>query len=496
MRYGLLARVSSEEQVEGYSLDAQIRAFRSLVEARGGTVYKEWVEEGVSAHTDDITTRPLFREAIDEALAHRYDVLVVHKLDRFARNTQITLQSLDKLAKAGIGFVSIGEQMDFTTPIGKVMLTNLAAFGQYHSDNLSLEVKKGLRERVAQGLWNGPIPFGYEKGDDRSLAIIQEEASLLTRMFEMYASGNYTDQMIATWLNQTEHKPRSMRRDRQERNYIWNKDSVRNILRNEFYLGRIKHQGEMRPGKQPAIVSQELFDSAMRMRKVHYTGPSTFAKRYRPYLLKGLLRCVTCGGKVWSQYINGHEYYREENSSRGIDCSSGRAYHRAEVFDDQISEVVEKLTLPESWRDLVTEYLGSGEERAQVANESRRLQEKLKRTKYQFREGDIDQREYEQEMALTNAALEAAEPHADDHVIQLGDHIEGLVEAWAMATKEERHQLLTIMLDAVYVDMKSAEVVGVKPKPEFLPLFNLKEPVRSGKTVLVTSGMDQSGSLP
>ena len=91
MRYALLARVSSEEQVEGYSLDAQTRAFRSLVEARGGRIYKEWVEEGVSANTDDITNRPLFQAAIDEALAHNYDVLVVHKLDRFARNVRITL---------------------------------------------------------------------------------------------------------------------------------------------------------------------------------------------------------------------------------------------------------------------------------------------------------------------------------------------------------------------------------------------------------------------
>ena len=65
-----------------------------------------------------------------------------------------------------------------------------------------------------------------------------------------------------------------------------------------------------------------------------------------------------------------------------------------------------------------------------------------------------------------------------------------------MATKEERQQLLTIMLDAVNVDMKDAEIVGVKPKPEFLPLFNLKEPVRSGKTVLVTGGIDQGRTPP
>ena len=230
MRYALLARVSSEEQVEGYSLDAQTRAFRSLVEARGGTVYKEWVEEGVSAHTDDVSQRPLFQEAINEVLAQRYDVLVVHKLDRFARNVRITLEYLDKLEKAGVGFVSISEQMDFSTPIGKVILANLAAFGQYYSDNLSAEVKKGLKERAMQGLWNGPVPFGYTKGDDGLLEVVQEEAGVLSRAFEMYAAGNNTDQTIATWLNQTGHKPRVHRRDRRERNYIWTRDSVKDML--------------------------------------------------------------------------------------------------------------------------------------------------------------------------------------------------------------------------------------------------------------------------
>ena len=190
MRYGLLARVSGEEQVEGYSLDAQIRAFNTLVETRGGSVYHQWIEEGVSARTDDISKRPLFRAAIDEALAGRYDVLVVHKLDRFSRNVRITLEYLEKLEKAGVGFVSITEQMDFSTPIGKVILANLAAFGQYYSDNLSAEVSKGLKERAAQGLWVGPVPFGYAKGDDGALGIVPGEAEAVLQVFSMYASGN------------------------------------------------------------------------------------------------------------------------------------------------------------------------------------------------------------------------------------------------------------------------------------------------------------------
>ena len=142
MRAALYARVSDEEQVEGYSLDAQKRAFRAYVESQGWTVYQEYVDEGVSAHTDDVTMRPLFRVTIEDALAHKFDVLVVHKLDRFARNVRITLEYLERLEKAGVGFVSITEQMDFSSPIGKVILANLAAFSQYYSDNLSAEVKR------------------------------------------------------------------------------------------------------------------------------------------------------------------------------------------------------------------------------------------------------------------------------------------------------------------------------------------------------------------
>ena len=158
MRAALYARVSDEEQVEGYSLDAQKRAVRAYVESQGWDIYQEYVDEGVSAHTDDVAKRPLFQQMIDDALAHRWDVLVVHKLDRFARNARITIEYWERLKKAGVGFVSITEQMDFSTPIGKVILASLASFSQYYSDNLSAEVKKGLKERALQGLWNGHAP--------------------------------------------------------------------------------------------------------------------------------------------------------------------------------------------------------------------------------------------------------------------------------------------------------------------------------------------------
>ena len=84
MRAALYARVSSEEQVEGYSIDAQRRAFETLCQGRDWIPYHEYIEEGKSARTENINKRPEFKEMIGDAIAEKFDVLVVHKLDRFS----------------------------------------------------------------------------------------------------------------------------------------------------------------------------------------------------------------------------------------------------------------------------------------------------------------------------------------------------------------------------------------------------------------------------
>src|SRR4051794_5361478 len=127
VRVGLYQRVSSEEQVEGYSLDAQHRAGKLYCDAHDWQVAQVYRDEGRSARTDDLAKRPAFQQMLAEAEAGLLDVIVVHKLDRFARNLRVTLETLERLLSWGVGFVSISEQMDFTTPIGKVVLATLAA---------------------------------------------------------------------------------------------------------------------------------------------------------------------------------------------------------------------------------------------------------------------------------------------------------------------------------------------------------------------------------
>src|SRR5215204_929944 len=126
IRAALYERVSSEEQVEGYSLDAQDRAGRLYCEAQGWEIVQVYRDEGRSARTDDLSKRPAFQQMLADAGAGLFDVVVVHKLDRFARNRRVAFEAFERLGKAHVGFVSISEQIDYSSPSGQPMLPMLA----------------------------------------------------------------------------------------------------------------------------------------------------------------------------------------------------------------------------------------------------------------------------------------------------------------------------------------------------------------------------------
>ncbi len=258
MRAALYARVSSEEQVEGYSIDAQRRAFQALVEGRGWTAYREYIEEGKSARTDNINRRPAFKEMIADALARKFDVLVVHKLDRFSRNLRVTLEYFDKLSKAGVTFLSINEQMDFSTPWGGLALTLLGGMAQFYSDNLSQETKKGWHERRAQGLYCGLLPFGVMKGEDgvpmpdmrevdSEAGIVRNYEGLLLAFQETIDKG---DREIAILLNSRGYRTTGNQGVR-----LFSRDTVRDMLQNRFYIGELPNgNGGWVKGKHNPLV--------------------------------------------------------------------------------------------------------------------------------------------------------------------------------------------------------------------------------------------------
>src|SRR5215208_4144009 len=157
----LYVRVSSREQVEGYSLEAQLRAAREFCRARGYTVVAEYADEGVSAHTDNLAKRPQFARMLADAEAGRFSVIVVHKMDRFARKLRVALECLERLGRARVGVVSVSEpNLDYSTPQGFLFLSMLGALAEWYSRNLATETRK------RRGLYAGRLPFGATKGDD------------------------------------------------------------------------------------------------------------------------------------------------------------------------------------------------------------------------------------------------------------------------------------------------------------------------------------------
>jgi DNA invertase Pin-like site-specific DNA recombinase len=272
--------VGPEEQLKGYSLDVQRRAAQALCAERGWEAVAEYADEGRPARYEDLNRRPRLKAMIEAAESHQVDVVLVHKLDRFARNLRVTLDTLERLERCRVAFASIAENMDFTSPIGKVILATLAAFAQYYSDNLSWETRKGKQERKEQGLCNGLLPFGLKKNADGQAVPDPTTYPGLLLAYRLAAEGK-SDREVANALNTAGYRTTGNR----SRN-LFTKDTVRPILVNRFYLGELPDgPGGWRSGAHAVVLDAELFDEAQRVRALNRTGSAKVATSIRRYSL-------------------------------------------------------------------------------------------------------------------------------------------------------------------------------------------------------------------
>jgi len=117
-------------------------------------------EEGISARSDSIEKRPQLKQLLADCATGAVDVVVVHSLDRWSRNLRVTLETFKFLADRRVAFASITENIDYSTPEGRLFIAMLGAFAQYFSDSLSRHASKGRRERARQGPPTGGVPSG------------------------------------------------------------------------------------------------------------------------------------------------------------------------------------------------------------------------------------------------------------------------------------------------------------------------------------------------
>lgn len=489
-------RVSSESQVDGHSLAAQERQFNDFINSREWQPAGIYREAGKSAHSESIKHRPAFRQLLDDASKRKFDVVVVHTLDRWSRNLRVTLESLKDLNANDIGLVSITENIDYSTAQGKLFTQMLGSFAEYFSESLSTHVKKGQSERARSGRHLGGIPFGYRscwtgKDGNRVLTCddehpggvhqVPDEAKAIKELFRRYAAGGTSTADLAIWMNgggfrtrNTKLLPTSAGTDAAGPRYFTNA-SIRGILHNRFYVGSVKHGKDHLPGEHEPIIAAELYESVKLMLTKNSGRSATVGRRRtRTYLLKGLARCAHCGMNLWAQtYRNGRSYYREQRATRSHgECSARGGSALCEVVDRYVGDIIMSITLPPDWEARVVAKIMTRDEVSRIIEEREKVNERLRRLGLAFVDGLYEESEYRLMKQTLSNKLESLVIPEVNTAIEAGKLIQDLPRLWSHATLPERHGLLASIIDGVYLDLKdSVGVSAIKPKPPFEQLI-------------------------
>ena len=481
----LCARVSSEEQLKGYSIDAQRRAFQALVKGRGWIDAGTNTDEGKSTRTDNIKRRPAFSKMAADAMSGRFDVLVVHKLDRFSRNLRITLEYFDKLSRAGIAFVSINEQMDFSTPWGRLALTLLGGLAQFYSDNLSQETKKGWHERRQQGLHCGTLPFGATKGDDgvpipdtvdrpvNGNGLVVRNFERLKMAFDLAAQGR-SDREVAIALNAAGYRTTGTHGARP-----FSRDTVKDLVTNRFYVGEISNgNGGWIKAKHQSFVDQAVFEKAQRMREKNRTSThehTTVAKTVCS--LTGITFCWHCREKGREGRLHiacssgGVQRLGCFNRRKGWDCQQKSA--PLSSLEGQIRSYLESFSIPMDYQRRILDIQKKLQDNYDAPRERQQLQARLDRVKELCSWGDITKEKYLAEKRQIQGDMAKLAPFeaAGDNLKRLAGFLGSVVKAWDVASPEHRNALARCLFQEIWV--KDGEVVAVKPQPDYEPFFKL-----------------------
>jgi len=376
MKAVIYARYSSDNQREE-SITAQVRACTEYAERQGYTVVKVYTDEARSAQTDD---RPGILHMIADIKAKRLvvDVVLVHKLDRFARNRYDSAFYKRELRRAGVRVESVLERLD-DSPESVLLESLIEGMFEYYSKNLAREVMKGMKETAFQCKHTGGTPpLGYDVDKERNYIVNEAEAEAVRLIFSMYADG-YSYNRIIDELNKRGLKTKTGR--------PFGKNSIHDTLRNKKYAGYFTFNRSARkspdgkrnnhaskppeeiieiPGGIPAIVTEELFRKAQarleRNRRLAQAASGSYRAR-EAYLLSGLIYCGKCDSRMVGTSGSYHTrvsreyrrrcYYHCNNAWRTKQCSA-RKVNKEEIEAYVIERLEEEVFSTRAIRKLAS----------------------------------------------------------------------------------------------------------------------------------------------
>ena len=343
-------RVSTDEQTE-FSPDAQLRVIKEYAKRNGIVLTKEhiYIDEGISGKRAD--KRPAFQLMIATAKSKPtpFEVILVHKFDRFARSREDSVVYKSLLRKeAGVKVISITEHIE-DDKFAVILEAMLEAMAEYYSLNLSDEVRKGMTEKALRGEYQASPPFGYVI-ENNKLIIHEEEAKIVRFIFEKFASREMGMRTLAIYVNDLGVKSK--------RGNAFDNRSIDYILNNPVYMGKVRWTPDKKlkrdfnyPGKiikdgdHEPIVSEELWNKAQAGIKENkelfpYKGKSTSKKIS---WLHGLAYCGSCGKSL----VRSSGIYLQCNAYSKGQCKTSNFVK---------AKLLEKLVLAEIKRDFTSPF--------------------------------------------------------------------------------------------------------------------------------------------
>ena len=444
----LYPRVSTEMQVEGYSLEGQKNSLRRFADREEMEVVGVYEDAGKSRKS--IEGRPAFKKMLDD-IKNGLDIqyVLVYKISRFGRNAADILNSLEFIQSYVINLICIEEGIDSSQTSGKLLISVLSAVAEIERENIIEQTMNGRREKARQGGWNGGFaPYGYHL-EDNKLIISEEEAEAIRIIYDKFANTDTGYGKIARYLNM-----QGIRKiPRQNGNLDWwSGHFVKLILDNPVYCGKIAYGRRTREkvkgtkneykkvnkddyilvdGQHQAIVSEELWQKVYNKRQLTGVESQSRIGNDRVHLLTRLLKCPKCGGPM---YTNKHAWTNKDGTYKevyyyvcgrarqelGKKCDYKAALRKTDI-EPLVIEAIRELVSNEDFAKEIKNRFGM-----QTNTESLNLE--LENYEKKLKEVDLNKSRLEKEIDYLPIDVKYRERKIKDMTIRLDGLYETIVE--------------------------------------------------------------------
>lgn len=399
MKYFIYCRKSSEEEErQALSIESQLQELREYARKYGLIIVDEFIE---SKSARKPKNRPIFDEMLSKIETGIADGILSWAPDRLSRNAKeggSIIDFVDQGIIKDLKFPSFHFQPD---PQGLFHLSLAFSFGKLYVDNLSQNVRRGIREKVRRGEFPGPAPIGYINNlRKKNIEADPENFELIKKLIENYANGNLSFSEIANKMFQAGLKTRNGNRV--------SYNTVQRILTSPFYYGVFKLKGELYQGSHPPMISKETFDKAQKRLKdkIRSVDWSKKRKNDKGFLFTDIGKCGECGYSMIQDYHrkkSGLEfrYYRCSKKSKTHKCTQ-KAINEKNLAE-QIEGLVSEISIDDYWYEWCMNEIRTWRDKekdsidvqiGELKNELKAYQERLEKLLDIHIEGVIDSKEY------------------------------------------------------------------------------------------------------